>query len=105
MRRGQTPGDRRQEPALVGVERERKTLSRAHDVADQFGLLWPDGLEPGRARIAVEHVADLDQIDRLVVNLAFAKLHQALDEAAETEAFGIDGGHATSLDCNETAGL
>ena len=49
--------------------------------------------------------ADVDEIDRLVVDLAFAKLHQALDEAAEAEAFGVGGGHAVSLDCNDGAGL
>ena len=49
--------------------------------------------------------ADVDQIDRLVVDLAFAELHQALDVAAETESLGIDGSHAVSLDCNESVGL
>ena len=56
----------------------------------------PDRLEPGGARIAVEHRADVDQVDRLVVDLAFAELHQALDEAAETETLGIDGSHGCS---------
>ena len=93
-----------EQPCLVGVERERQALARAHDVADQLGLLGPDRLEPGRARIAVEHRADVDQIDRLVVDLAFAKLHQALDVAAKTESFGV-GSHAVSLDCNESVGL
>ncbi len=34
------------------------------------------------------------EIDRLVVHLAFAELHQPLDEAAEAETLGIDGSHA-----------
>jgi hypothetical protein len=53
----------------------------------------PHRLEPGRPRIAFEHACHVHQIDRLVVDLAFAKLNQALDEAAEAESLGIDGGH------------
>jgi hypothetical protein len=93
VRTGETLRDRREQPCLVGVERKRKTLARSHDVADQLGLLRADRLEPGRARIAVQHGADLDQIDRLVVHLAFAELHQTLDVAAEAETFGV-GSHA-----------
>ena len=97
--------DRRKQPALVGVERERQSLARSHNVADQLCFFRSDRLEPGRARVAVEHLADVDQIDRLVVDLAFTELHEALDKAAETETLGIDGRHEYSLDCNEITGL
>ena len=35
--------------------------------------------------------ADVDQIDRLVVDVAFALLHQLLDETAQAELFGVGG--------------
>ena len=36
---------------------------------------------------------DVDEVDRLVVHLAFAELHQPFDKAAQAEPFGIGGGH------------
>ena len=46
---GEPLGDRREQPRLVGIERHREALARAHHVADQLGLFRADRLEPGRA--------------------------------------------------------
>ena len=35
----------------------------------------------------------VDQVDRLVVHLALAAFDELVDEIAQPEAFGIDGGH------------
>ena len=78
---------------LVGVERGGKPTARTHDVGDQFGLLRADIAEPHRLRIAVDHRGDVDQVDRVIVNYAFALLHQLFDEAAQAEFFGVGLGH------------
>jgi hypothetical protein len=79
--------------AFVGVERCGKPTPRPHHVADELGPLRPDRAEPDRARIAVEHRADVDEIDRLLMHDAFALLHQLLDETAQAELLGVGLDH------------
>jgi hypothetical protein len=43
--------------------------------------------------IAIEHRGHVDEVDRIVVHDAFAFLHELLDEAAQTEFFGVGSGH------------
>ena len=88
---------RAEQAALVGIERKRQPPTRTHDVADKLGLLRSGGLEQRCLWIAVEHRGHIDEIDRLVVHLAFAELHQPVDEIAQPEAFGIDGRHFWTL--------
>ena len=80
VRRLQALLHRRHQLALVAVERERQAPPRAHDVADELGLLRARRREHHRAGIAVEHARHVDEVDRLVVHLALAELNQALDE-------------------------
>ena len=87
----------RHQAGLIGVERQRQPLARRHHVANQLRLLRTDRLEPYRARVAFQHRGNVDEIDRLVVNVALAELHQPLDKAAQAEAFGVGGGHARQL--------
>ncbi len=79
----------RQEPAFVGVEREREASTRSHDVAGELRSLRPDAGEMDRSRVAVEHGGDVDQIDRFVVDLALSQLNQALDEPPQPKALGV----------------
>ena len=65
---------------LVGFERGGKPSPRAHHVAHELGLLRSDRAEPHRAGIAIEHRGDVDEVDRIVVDDAFALLHELLDE-------------------------
>src|SRR6185312_13799332 len=82
---------------LVGAERQSKALPRSHDIADELGALGAGGAEPHRLLIAVEHAAKIDRIDRFGANLALARLDQALGEAAQAEALGIDAVHVSLI--------
>ncbi len=86
--------DDRKKSRFVGVERNCEAFAGAHDVADQLGLFRTHRLEPGGFRITVQHGGHVDQIDRLVVDLTFAKLHQPFDEAAQAKTFGVNSGHS-----------
>ena len=102
VRIGEPLGDRRQQARLVGVERQRQPLARAHDVADQFGLLRPDRLEPGRARIAVEHARR-----RRSRSIGWSwTSHSPSCTSRSTKRRrrnrSVSGSHAASLDCNES---
>ena len=44
-------------------------------------------------RIAIEHRCHIDEIDRRIMDDAFAFLHELLDEVAQTKFFGVDLGH------------
>ena len=78
---------------LVGLERGGKAAPGAHHVADELGLLRPHRAEPDRVGIAVEHRRHVDEIDRIVVDDAFALLHELLDEVAQAKFFGVDLSH------------
>src|SRR5262245_15305648 len=84
---------RRRKARLVGVERRGKAASRPHHVADQLGLLRTDRAEPYRIGVAIEHRGYVDEIDRLVVDRAFALLHELFDEMAQAKLLGVDVGH------------
>ena len=79
--------------ALVGIERGREAASGAHHVADELGLLRPHRAEPHGIGIAIEHRCHIDEIDRSIMDDAFAFLHELLDEMAQTKFFGVDLGH------------
>src|SRR5438876_636259 len=53
------------------------------------GACRPDRAEPDRAGIAVQHRGHVDEVDRIVVDDAFALLHQLFDEMAQAKFFGI----------------
>jgi len=53
----------------------RPSVARAHYVADQLGAAGV--AEPNRLRVAVETLADIDQIDRGVVDFALAEGDEA----------------------------
>ena len=80
---------RRKQPGLVGVERDREPPPRTHHIANELGALWAGRTEMGRARIAVEHGRHIHKVDRLLADLALPHLHQAFDEAAQPEFLGI----------------
>ena len=83
----------RQKVALFRFERQRQPAPRTHDIAGEFSLLRAGRLEPGGARVAVEHGSDVDKIDRRGMNLALAQLHQLLDKASQPKPLGIDRSH------------
>src|SRR5262245_65959351 len=89
----QALAQRRRKARLVGVERRGKAAPRAHHVADQLGLLRTDRAEPDRIGIAIEHRGHVDEIDRLVVDRAFALLHELFDEMAQAKLLGVDVGY------------
>jgi len=81
--------ERRQQLTLVGLKRERKASAAAHDVAGEFRLFRTDRLEPYGARITVEDGGDIDEVDRLFVDLALAALDHVFDEAPQPETVEI----------------
>jgi len=74
---------------LIGIERGSKPAPSAHYIADELGLFRPDRAEPDRVGIAIQHRGHVDQVDRIVMDDAFALLHELLDEMAQTKFFGI----------------
>lgn len=74
---------------LIGIERGGKSAPRPHHVADKLRLFRPDCAEPDRAGIAIQHRGHVDEVDRIVVDDAFALLHQLLDEMAQAKFFSI----------------
>ena len=97
MRLSQPRLQRRQQSPLVGVERKREPPPRPHDVAGQLRLFGAGRREQDRVRIAVQHPGHVDQIDRLVVDLAFAHLDETIDEAAKPEALRVGSTHEASF--------
>jgi hypothetical protein len=85
-----------QKACLVRVEREREALARTHNIADQLRPFRTHRFEPSRARVAVEDRRYIREIDRVVMHLALAELHQALDKASQTKTGGIDGHRSAS---------
>ena len=75
---------------LIGIERGSKSAPSPHHVADKLRLFWPDCAEPDRAGITIQHRGYVDEVDRIVVDDAFALLHQLLDEMAQAKFFSID---------------
>lgn len=88
----------RRKADLIGIERGGKAPSAPHHVAYELGLLRPDRAKPDRMRVTVEHRGHVDEIDRLVMDDAFALLHQPLDEIAQAKFVGVDGGHADGFE-------
>src|SRR5437016_3136527 len=82
-------GCRRQKAGLVGIEGGGKSAPSAHHVTDQFSPFRPDRAEPDRTGIAVQHRGHVDEVDRIVVDDAFALLHQLFNEMAQAKFFGI----------------
>ena len=78
---------------LVRLKGGGKAAPGAHYVADELGLLRPHGTEPNGVGIAVEHRRHIDEVDRGVVDDAFALLHELLDEVAQAKFFGVDLSH------------
>ncbi len=74
---------------LVGIEGGGKSAPSPHHVADELGLFRSDRAEPDRTGIAIQHRGHVDQVDRIVMDDAFALLHELLDEMAQTKFFGI----------------
>src|SRR5262245_17242099 len=89
----QTIAQRRWKTPLVGAERRGKAVPCPQHVADQLGLLWTNCAEPYRIGVAIEYCCYIDEIDRLVVDHAFALLHELLDKMAQAKLFGVDVGH------------
>jgi len=49
----------------------------------------PDRAKPDRVGITIQHRGHVDEVDRIVMDDAFALLHELLDEMAQTKFFGI----------------
>ncbi len=65
------------------------SLPPSEPYADELGLFRPDRAEPDRVGIAIHHRGHVDEVDRIVMDDAFALLHKLLDEMAQTKFFGI----------------
>jgi len=75
---------------LIGIERGSKAAPSAHHVTDELGLFRSDRAEPDRVGIAIQHRGHVDEVDRIVMDDAFALLHKLLDEMAQTKFFSVD---------------
>jgi hypothetical protein len=70
-------------------ERRRNPVAATHDVADEFRLLRAGRTEQHRLVVALHHVGNAGEIDRLVAGVEFADASQALDIAAQPEAIEV----------------
>ena len=74
----------------LDAERRRDPRAAAHDVADQFRLLGTGGAKQHRLLVALHHLGDAGEIDRLVAGVEFG-VAEALDEAAQPEPLEVHG--------------
>ncbi len=68
----QPPLDLLQQLVRLDAERRRDPRAAAHDVADQFRLLGTRGAKQHRLRVALHHLGDAGEIDRLATGLEFS---------------------------------